>query len=74
MNNNDNTMIVASDDAEKAMEIIVKLLEQAPGCSSDDTMAAFKVQKIVRDVTFRYLEISKLRESFERVIMKLSNI
>ena len=31
--------MVASDDAEEAMEIV-----QTPGCSSNDTMAAYKVQ------------------------------
>ena len=56
INNNENRVIVASDDAETAMEIVVKFLEQTPGCSSDDTMAAYKVQKIVRDVKFRHLE------------------
>ena len=50
------------------MEIVVKFLEQTPGCSSDDTMTVYKVQKIVRDVKFRHLELSKLRESLERVI------
>ena len=67
-------MIVASDDAGKAMKIVVKFLEQTPGCSSDDTMAAYKVQKRVRDVKFRQLELSKLRESLERQIEKSSNI
>ena len=66
--------MVASDDAEIAMEIVVKFLEQTPGYSSNDTMAAYKVQKIVRDVEFRHLELSKLRESLERVIAKSSNI
>ena len=37
------------------MEIVVKFLEQTPGYSSDDTMAVYKVQKIVRDVKFRHL-------------------
>ena len=32
---------VTSDDAEKAMEIVVKCLEHTPGGSSDDTMAAY---------------------------------
>ena len=40
--------MVASDGAEMAMEIVVKFLEETPGCSSDDTMAAYKVQKIVQ--------------------------
>ena len=66
--------MVASDDAEKAMEIVVKFLEQAPGCSSDDTMAAYKAQNIVRDGKFRHLELSKLYESLETVISKSSNI
>ena len=74
INNNDNRVIVASDDAEKAMEIVVKFLEQTPGCSSDDTMAANKVQKMIRDVKFRQLELRKLRESLERGIAKSSNI
>ena len=67
-------MIVASGDAVVAMEIVVKLLEQTPGCSSDDTMAACKVQKIVHDVKFRHLESRKLREFLERGIEKLSHI
>ena len=74
INNNDNRVMVASDDTEKAMEIAGKFLEQAPGCSSYDTMVAYKVQKIARDVKFRHLELTKLRESLERVIVKLSNI
>ena len=37
--------MVASEDAEKAMQIVVKFLEQAPGCSGDDTMAASKCRK-----------------------------
>ena len=53
INNNDNIAIVASDDAEKAMEIVGKFIEQIPGCSSDDTITAYKVQKIVRDIKFR---------------------
>ena len=53
INNNDNRVVVASDDAETAMEAVVKFLGQTPGCSSDDTMVAYKVQKIVRDVIFR---------------------
>ena len=60
--------MVASDDAEVTIEIIVKFLEQTPGCSSDDTMAAYMVQKIVDDLKFRHLELSKLRESLERGI------
>ena len=36
--------MVASYDAEKAMGIVVKFLEQTPGCSRDDTMAAYKVR------------------------------
>ena len=67
-------MIVASDDAEKAMEIVGKFLELTPGCSSDDTTAAYEVQHIVHDVKFRHLELSKLRESLERGIEKSSNI
>ena len=66
-------MIVASDDAEKAMKIVMKFSEQTPGCRSDDTMAAYKVQKIIHDVKFRHLELSKLRESLERETEKLSN-
>ena len=66
--------MVASDYAEKAMEIVMKFLEQTPGCSSDDTMAVYKVQKIVRDVKFILSKLSKLHESFERVIAKSSNI
>ena len=65
--------MVANDVAEKAMEIIVKFLEQIPGCNSDDTMAAYKVQKVVRDVKFRLLESSILLESLERVIAKSTN-
>ena len=45
--------MVASDDTQKAIEI-VKFLEQIPGCSSDDTMATYKVHKIARDVKFRH--------------------
>ena len=45
INNNDNRVMVASEDAEKAMEIVVKFLEQTPGCSSDETMAVYKLQK-----------------------------
>ena len=70
INNNDNTVIAASDDAEVPMETVVKFLEQTPGCSSDDTMSAYKVQKIVRDFEFRHLEFSKLREFLERGIEK----
>ena len=66
-------MIVASDDAEKAMEIVVKFLKQTPGCRSDDTMTAYKVQKIAHDVKFKYLELSKLHEPLEREIEKSSN-
>ena len=73
INNNDNTVMVASDDAEKAMETKVKFLEQIPGCSSDDTIAAYK-RKIVRDVKFKHLKLSKLCESPERVIAISSNI
>ena len=61
-------MIVASDDAEVAMEIVVKFLEQTPGCRSDDTMAVYKVPKKVRDVKYWHFELSKLRESLEREI------
>ena len=43
MNNNDNRVIVANDDAEMAMKIVVKFLEQTLGCSSNDTMAVCKV-------------------------------
>ena len=50
--------MVASDDAENVMEILVKFLEQTLGCSSDYNMAAYKLQKIVRDVKFRHLELS----------------
>ena len=57
-----------------AMKIVVKILEQTPGCSSDDTMAAYKVQKIVHDVKFIHLKLSKLRESLEKEIEKSSNI
>ena len=53
--------MVASNNAEKAMEIVL-------GCSYDDTMSAYKVQKILRDVKFRHLELRKLRESLQRVI------
>ena len=67
-------MIVASEDAEVTMEIVVKFLEHTAGCSSDDTMAAYKVQKMVHDYKFRHLELSKLRESLERGIEKSSNI
>ena len=67
-------MIVVSGDAEVAMEILVKFLGQTPGCSSDDTIAAYKVQKIVHEVKFRHLELSKLREYFERGIEKSSII
>ena len=74
INNKDNRLMVASDDAEKAMEILKKFLEQTPGCSSDDTISAYKVQNIVRGVKFRHLELSKLRESLQKVISKLSNI
>ena len=66
--------MVASDDAEKAMEIVVKLLVQTPGCSSDDIMAAYKEQKLFPDVNFRHFESSTLRESLERVVAKSSNI
>ena len=66
--------MVPIDDAEKAMEIVVKCLEQTPGCSSDDNMATYKVQKIVHDVKFRHLELSILRESLERGIEKSRNI
>ena len=55
INNNDNRVIVAGEDAEKAMEIVVKFLEHIPGVSSDDTMAAYKVQRIVHDGKFRHL-------------------
>ena len=34
--------MVASDDAEKAMEIVEKFLEQIFGCRNGDTMAAYK--------------------------------
>ena len=37
-------------------------------------MTAYKVHKIVRDVKFRHLDLSKLRESVEREIEKVSNI
>ena len=67
-------MLVASDDAEVAMEIVVKFLEQAPSFRSDDTIAAYKVQKIVHEFKFRHLELSKLHESLEREIEKLSSI
>ena len=67
INNNYNRLIVASDDAEKAMKTVVKFLEQTSGRSSDDTMAAYKVQKIVRHVKFRQLKLSKLRVSLSRV-------
>ena len=67
-------MTVTSDDAEVAMEIIVKFLEQTFCCSSDDTMAAYKVQKIVPDVKFRHLELSKIREFLERGIENWINI
>ena len=56
------------------MERVVKFLEQTPGCSSNNTMTAYKVQKIVHDVKFRHLKLSKLRESIERGIEKSSNI
>ena len=49
-------MTEASDDAEVTMEIVVRFLEQTPGCRSDDTLAAYKVQKIVHDVEFRHLQ------------------
>ena len=62
--------MIASDDAEKAMEILEKFLEQTPCCSIDDTMAAQKVQKIVHDVKFRHLQLSK----FQKVIAKSGNI
>ena len=75
INNNDNRVIVASDDEKKkAMEIVVKFLEQIPEYSSNDTMAAYKVQKIVCNVKFRHLELCKLRVSLERVIAKSSTI
>ena len=74
ININDYRVMVASDDAENDMEMLVKFSEQSPGCSSDYTMAAYKVQKIVRDVDFRHLKLSKLRESLERIIAKSSNI
>ena len=73
-NNNDNRVTVASNDAEYSMEIVEKFLEQTPNCSSDDTMPVYKVQKIEREVKFRHLEFSKLREYLERVIAKSSNI
>ena len=66
--------MVATDDATEAFEIVLKFLEQTPGCTSDDTMAAYKVQKIERNVKFRHLELSELRESLERAITKASNI
>ena len=66
-------MLVASDDAEVAMEIVVKFLEQTPGCRSNDTLAVYKIQKIVHDVKFKHLELRKLREFLERGIEKSSN-
>ena len=52
----------------------MKFLEQTPDSSSDDTMLAYKVQKIVCDVKFRHLELNKLRKSLERGIAESSNI
>ena len=74
INHNANRVIIASEDAEKVIEIVVKFLEQTPGCRSDDTMVAYRVQKIVRDVKFRHLKFSKLCEFLEKGIEKLSNI
>ena len=68
INNNDNRVIVASDDAEKAMEIVLKFLELW------HIMTVYKVQKIVHDVKFRHLELSKLRKSLGRGIEKSNNI
>ena len=72
--NNNNRVIVASDDAEKAMKTVVKLLEQTPGCRSDDTVAVYKVQKIIHDLNFKHLKLCKLLESLDRGIEKSSNI
>ena len=74
INNNDNRVIVTSDDAEVAIEIVGKFLEQTPVCRSDDTIAAYKVQKIVHDVKFRHWKLNKLCESLKRGIEKSSNI
>ena len=45
INNNDNRVIVASDDAEVAMEIVVKFLEQTPGCSCDDASGSLQSEE-----------------------------
>ena len=52
----------------------MKFLEQTPGCSSNDTMAACKVQEVVHGVKFRHLELSQLCEFIETGIEKSSNI
>ena len=44
-NNNDNRVIVANDNTEKVKEIVVQFLEKTPGYSSNDDIAAYKVQK-----------------------------
>ena len=33
--------MIASDDAEKAMEIVEEFLEQTPSSNSNDTMAVY---------------------------------
>ena len=56
---------VSWKDAKNAMNTFIKFFEQTPGCTSDDSMTAYRLEKILRTRKLNNLRVKKLRDALK---------